>query len=80
MQVIDRVVSVPRDTTQEGRVVSCRVYTRRRWDIGTWVPTVPATAEEWESLIVAAIAGLGHGKVGRGFETWTKKYRRWDVG
>jgi hypothetical protein len=67
VQVIDRVVSVPRATTQRPwRGVQRREYIRRRWGFGYL-----GTCEN-ASLIAAAIARRGHGKVGtlaEGFET-----------
>jgi hypothetical protein len=63
VQVIDRVVSVPRDTTQRTwRVESA--HKKKVGILGTWVLCYGKNA----SLIVGAIAGLGHGKVGRGVQ------------
>jgi hypothetical protein len=65
MQVIVRVVSVPRDTTQwwvrwDGCSQLSGVHKKKVGNL------VLGYLQEWESLIVAAIAGPGHGKVGRG--------------
>ena len=87
MQVIDRVVSVPRDTTQ--RDVALSGIHKKKVGIWIWVGRYLGTREN-ASLIVVAIAGRGTweswhvgtlaGRGSRVCETDTKKHRRLGVG